>query len=414
MGGSDDHDGEAFSGWRVLAALTLANACGIGLLGAYGLFVEPIAAAFDASMASIGAGMAIFILTLTIVGPAAGPVADKGPVRWLMAAGVAVMLGGMLLLARGQSLAGLALGMAVASAGTAMYGPVPMNAVITHWFEERRGLALAIAALGPPVAGFVLPPLVAWGLTTWGWRGTLEAIGIVAFVLALPPILLWVVGDPSEVGQHPDGRAAPRVPSPATEEGPDGPTFATIVRERDFWLMALGFGFVFAAPVGTGLYIAPFMSEQGIELGRASFVLASMALFGGVGALLAGALADRFDPRHVLFTLLGAYVASLVAISLWPRFPVIAAASVGLGLGMGGAGPLPPLFIGRRFGADLVGRVMGWQAPIGLPLLLAAAPLAGLLRDSTGSYSAVFLGAAAGILVACGFLGWMRQAPPVA
>lgn len=407
-------DARAFSGWRVLAALTVANACGVGLLGAYGLFVEPIALEFGASMASIGAGMSIFILTLVLTGPAIGPVADRGPVRLMMSAGVAVMLAGLLLLARGGSLRGLAVGLAVASLGAAMYGPLPINATIARWFAARRGLALAVAGVGPPAAGFVLPPLLAWGLTAWGWRGTMQAMAVAAFAIALPAIALGVLRSPSEHGQHPDGRApdGDGHPQREGESAPEELSFAVAVRERDFWLMALGFGFVFAAPVGTGIYLAPFMSEHGIDLPRASLVLAAIAAFGGLGALLAGGLADRFDPRLVLFGLLASYVVCLVAIVVWPTLPVIAAASVGLGLGMGGAGPMPPLFIGRRFGADVVGRVMGWQGPIGLPFLLASAPVAGLLRDLTGDYAAVFLSAAGVILLACVLLGAMRQRPP--
>jgi predicted MFS family arabinose efflux permease len=58
----------------------------------------------------------------------------------------------------------------------------------SHWFERYRGLAVTIAASGNYVGGAVWPPLVNWGMQTYGWRPTHIAIGIlvaIAMMLAL-------------------------------------------------------------------------------------------------------------------------------------------------------------------------------------------------------------------------------------
>ena len=64
----------------------------------------------------------------------------------------------------------------------------PLMAEASHWFERYRGLAVAIAASGNYVGGTIWPPLVNWGIQTYGWRTTHIAIGIftaVAMALAL-------------------------------------------------------------------------------------------------------------------------------------------------------------------------------------------------------------------------------------
>src|SRR6185295_17566207 len=64
----------------------------------------------------------------------------------------------------------------------------PLMAEASHWFERYRGLAVAIAASGNYIGGTIWPPLVNWGIQTYGWRTTHIAIGIftaVAMALAL-------------------------------------------------------------------------------------------------------------------------------------------------------------------------------------------------------------------------------------
>jgi hypothetical protein len=87
------------TGWRVAIALGVVQACGMGLLGVYGMFVVPLAEEFDASMATVGAGMSIFLVMFALVGPAVGWAADKGAVRLLMLVGVVAMAFGLWLFA---------------------------------------------------------------------------------------------------------------------------------------------------------------------------------------------------------------------------------------------------------------------------------------------------------------------------
>ena len=50
---------------------------------------------------------------------------------------------------------------------------------ISHWFEKRRGIAVAIASCGNYLAGTIWPPLIQYFISTQGWRATQVGIGIV-------------------------------------------------------------------------------------------------------------------------------------------------------------------------------------------------------------------------------------------
>jgi hypothetical protein len=65
---------------------------------------------------------------------------------------------------------------------------------------------------------------------------------------------------------------------------------------------------------------------------------------------------------------------------------------------------------GRCFGRDAIGRVSGLHALLGLPFLLASAPLVGWLEVRTGSFATPFLGLAGVLLLAALVLACVR--PP--
>ncbi len=66
----------------------------------------------------------------------------------------------------------------------------PLLADISHWFEKRRGLAVAIVASGNYLAGTVWPPIVQHLIETFGWRHTHFIIGVVCLLTMLPLTLV--------------------------------------------------------------------------------------------------------------------------------------------------------------------------------------------------------------------------------
>lgn len=375
----------------------------------FGLLVEPIAAEFDASVTAIGAGMSIFVLSMAIATAFVGPFLDRGIVRPTMLAGIVAMVAGMTWAARGKSLSALALGLAVGSAGIAAYGPVPANVVLMNWFERRRGTAIAIAAAGPPLIGFVIPITTVWLIEQDGWRTALTVIAWGLGAIAFPVVATFIVARPGDVGQTIDGESAPPCPSAPAD---DPQSLGGLLRERDFWQLALGFGLFFAVPVGTGMFLVPLLLELGFSPWVAALGATASAGANLTGTLSAGAIADRFATRPVLLGVLATFVSALLVIALAPEALVVFAALLPLTFCIGAGQPLLPLIVGRRFGVEIVGRALGITGPVGLPFLLAAAPLGGLLRDLSGSYRTIFLGGAAVMLLSSLLLGTMRTERP--
>ena len=125
-----------------------------------------------------------------IVGPlfgfAAGWIVDRFGPRRLMMAGI-LMAGGALV------------GLGAVSAAWMFYffyffnalgyvcgGPLPSQVLLSRWFDRTRGKAMGIAYLGIGIGGAIVPLLANWLTDQFGWRGSLQALGVLIVLIAFP------------------------------------------------------------------------------------------------------------------------------------------------------------------------------------------------------------------------------------
>jgi hypothetical protein len=64
-------------------------------------------------------------------------------------------------------------------------------------------------ALGFSLSMAVHPPLAQWLSEQVGWRGAWLWLGVLTWLLLIPPIVLLVHNKPEDMGLQPDGAAAP-------------------------------------------------------------------------------------------------------------------------------------------------------------------------------------------------------------
>ncbi|TGR67579.1 MFS transporter, partial [Mesorhizobium sp. M2D.F.Ca.ET.223.01.1.1] len=67
----------------------------------------------------------------------------------------------------------VAQGILIGAGTSAIFGP--LIADISHWFNRRRGVAVATAAAGSYLAGTVWPTIITPVMTAEGWRFTYVA-----------------------------------------------------------------------------------------------------------------------------------------------------------------------------------------------------------------------------------------------
>ena len=125
-----------------------------------------------------------------VVGPlfgfAAGWIVDRFGPRRLMMAGI-LMAGGALIGLGATSLAGAFYFFYFFNAlGYVCGGPLPCQVLVSRWFDKTRGKVMGIAYLGIGVGGAIVPLLAAWMTAQVGWRMSLQLLGGLVVLIALP------------------------------------------------------------------------------------------------------------------------------------------------------------------------------------------------------------------------------------
>ena len=404
-----------FLGWRMVFAGFVAQFVYSSMsFSAFGVFVTPLEREFDTSRATLSSAFGLSLLAMGAFAPVLGRWIDRGSLRRIMLAGVVMASAGTCLLAWATALWQLGVIFCTLVAfGTALFGPLPSMALVANWFVRKRGIALGVTVAGATIGGAFAPVLAAFLIDEFGWRSALLALGLGALAIAAPVFALGVVGRPAEVGQGPDGDAAPW--GPASHAGASGRAYATaeLLRDRNFLLLALGMALIFTSPIVSMLHLVPFAEGLGFSRQEAAFVFTPVALCSLLGKLAFGAVSDRIDPRHALrfaVLLLGAGWLVLLA---GPGYRELLFAGALLGLGIGAVAPLYGVLVGRYFRREAFGQVMGLGGLLTLPIIAGANPAAGWLYDATGAYRSGFVLelaclAAAGLLVSALRL----EAPP--
>ena len=385
---------------RATATAFAALFCVVGL-SLYGLplYYDFMVRELGWSRLMVTSGNAISKL---VVGPlfgfAAGWIVDRFGPRRLMMAGI-VMAGGALV------------GLGAVSAAWTFYffyffnalgyvcgGPLPSQVLLSRWFDRTRGQAMGIAYLGIGVGGALVPLLAKAMNDAFGWRGSLQALGVLVIAIAFP--FAYFVREPG-VRSARLRSAEPSEAGQRAEVGADRAALRPILTTPAFYLLALGSMCSIAAVGGTNQHLKLYLSiDRAYSQGDAARIISLVLAVSIAGRLLMGWLADRMPRKHVmlLIYLLVAGAIPLLLLSPSPSLMLLFAAIFGLGLG--GEYLIIPLMAGELFGVATLGRVMGIVLTADGVAEATAPMLVGYLRDRTGSYNTGFI-----VLIAAALVG---------
>src|ERR1700710_310415 len=165
----------SYAGWKV----TLAAFVGVMVSFAamvpftFSLFLTPLQSTFGWKREAISRAFAITALTVAACSPTLGTLLDRLPPRRIILPCIIVFACGMASLSLlGGHIAqfyATYLLLGVVGNGTAQLGY--SRAVLT-WFEQRRGLALALVLAGSGTGSILLPILAQHIITAHGWRAS--------------------------------------------------------------------------------------------------------------------------------------------------------------------------------------------------------------------------------------------------
>lgn len=378
----------------VASAFTLMFV-GFGVAYAFAAFFKAFQAEFGAPRAHVSLVFSLCALLWFSFGVPGGLLADRFGPRGVCLAGVLCIAGGLAAAAHAPSLpvvyATYSIGIGV---GIGL-SYVPSVAAVQHWFVRNRVLAGGIAVSGIGAGNLLMPPLAAWWIDLWGWRGAYLGLMTLALVAAVPAALLL------------GGRAATR--AAAAGGSLPGMTLGRAMKSRLFWLM---YAVAFLICVGffvPMVHLVPYAQDVGLSETRGVMLVSLLGLGSLVGRFVMGPVAERLGHARSLVAI-GAGL-GLLFLVWWAAqsFWLLAAFAVCFGTLYGGYVALAPTLSMDLFGPKSLSAILGaLYTAAGLATLIGPT-FAGASFDAFGSYDVPILACAALSFAGAGLAAVMRK-----
>ena len=361
---------------------------------ALGFFIVPMGEELGISRLQFSVIPLFKLITIPIL-PFLGILVDrKNGARVLVAVGS--LLGGIALAA--TSLVeniwqfyityGVLYGLGTAAMGSQLVGP----SLISKWFVQKRGRAMAIGTMGISAGGVIIAPIAGLTISGMGWRAGWLALSIVTILAIVPAAILFIRRSPEDVDLLPDGEKSTRPMSPITYEREiTSWTLSQSLKSRAFWVFALVQALGICGLVPVLFHEIAYIQDKGFQTEYATMVAWTLALSALASKLPFGFLSEKMDVRKVLAlclipaglsTFLIIPAESLLALILWGAVH---------GFFMGGFPTIMGVALPTYFGRQHMGSIRGVISPIIIIVSSFSPLLGGILWNEESSYKSAFV-----------------------
>ncbi len=368
----------SYAWWRLVASVTLSTVGGIGMWCLV-VALPSVQQDLGVSRADISFAYTLNTLGFFVGGVVMGKLVDK---RGIVITAV-------------LSAIGLSVGFAVAPAATSL--PLfaaaqiligfsgaatfaPLVADVSHWFEKRRGMAVAIAASGNYLAGTIWPPIIEFLIRDHGWRTAYWMAAVICLLVMVP--LAFVLRRPPPLGHAADGSAGAAAHSPRS--------LGLSPNALQAVLIVAGIGCCVAMSMPQ-VHIVAYCADLGYGVARGAEMLSLMLGFGIISRIASGWIADRVGGIKTL--LLGSTLqcVALVFYLIDDSLNSLYVASAMFGLFQGGIVPSYAIIVREYFPPKEAGFRVGLAVSSTLVGMALGGWMGGMLFDMTGSYRAAFI-----------------------
>ena len=366
-----------YAWFRLGVSMLLSTIGGVGMWSVV-VVLPTVQAEFGVDRAGASFPFTLTMIGFGVGGAIMGRIADKVGIVAPVMIGASAIGAGYLLASQTNDIVSFAL---VYGRLIGLTGPAatfaPLMADISHWFEKRRGIAVALCASGNYIGGAIWPTVVEHFVREIGWRETHMWIGLFCLVTMVPLSLLLRGGGPV----HAHGSvvaSAPRLGlmglSPRLVMG----------------LLCVSGVSCCVAMSMPQVHIVAYCGDLGYGVARGAQMLSLMLGFGIVSRIASGLLADKVGGMWTLFIGATAQMTALSFYLLTDALVPLYVISALFGLFQGGIVPSYALIIRDVFPASEAGTRVGIVMMMTILGMALGGWLSGLIFDLTGSYHAAF------------------------
>lgn len=378
-----EQPGKFFYGWVVVFGGLALSLIMYGVVDAFGVVFKPIAEEFHWDRGMVSASSMINWISFGLGNLAFGTLTDRFGSRRVMIFGGIIFVIGTFLMSQIHSVWHLYLFFGVLVAVGRSAAGVPLTALVTRWFTKNQGLALALAQ-SQNVGAAVFAPLTVFFLAHYGWRGAY--IGLGAIGLLIIPLAFLMRDQPTTQATVSSATSS----TGGTSANHEGMTLREAMKTRAFWtlnLMVIGCCVCHSCIL---LHGVSHMTDVGLSATTAAHVVAVMAIFGMIGKVANGVLADKIGAK---WSMAGFLFLQAITIPLFihaHEVPTFYMWAVLFGTGFGGPMPVYAMLFREYFGIRHIGSILGvffMTAALGMG---SGSMMGGVLYNVFGSYAIPF------------------------
>jgi sugar phosphate permease len=378
-----------FYGWNIvlIMAITSSMTMALGTLN-FGLFIKPMGDELNIGRSYFGWAQTARQLVGGLSSPIMGTWVDKFGSRIILP--IATLVTGLGLILLGFNSSGIIMILIFGFIGvTSLGGPGALitTVPISKWFVNKRGKALAITSIGVPIGAMIFVPLTQYLIDFSGWRNTWVIFGFLAIIIIIPPALILLRRQPEDIGLLPDGKelsGKDYIDSEISWE------FSEAVRTQVFWKIVICLTVISMATGTIAIHRIPAFMDRGLDAQLIAWSTAFDAVCAGISTFTVGILVKKVGIR-ILGTISFLFLAfaSFITIYAYSFIEIFISMAI-FGLGIGGLMFIHSFIWADYFGRKNLGQIRGKVTPFILIFGGIGAPIAGYVRDFTGSYVTVW------------------------
>ncbi len=184
-----------------------------------------------------------------------------------------------------------------------------ISTLLSRWFNEKRGLALALASTGSGIGGVIMNPFIGKLVTTIGWRKTYFVVAVIIAVVLIPAILLLIKDFPSDKGVEPYGEKI----NGSFEKEEESGMYAFEARKTPmFWLFVPVCMIVSISCNCIMHHTVAYATDIGYDYTFAAGIASVLTAGLAIGKIIMGQLFDSMGSRKAGTISLSIYVLCLV------------------------------------------------------------------------------------------------------
>ena len=395
MGASGVFLNRVYYGYYLIAAAFVAQLVAIGAQNyVLSAFMNPMISELGWSRADFTLPRTIGQFVMAGVGFFIGALVDRHGPRRFMVSGLLLLGASIWACSQVESLAAWILLNGVAlTAGAALIGNLVVNVTLAKWFVERRGSAVAWAAMGVSFAGILITPGVTWAIDIVGWRDAWQFLALFC-VLLMVPVAAVMRRSPEDYGLHPDGRSDADIAAGrgqrAAADFSNSVTRGAALRTPTFYLLVLAFG-LYSMGIGVMLLQSlPYVVDAGFSRSTGAWMITVASIPALLTKPVWGYFIDRMATPQWLAalsaTLTGLAIAGIVLAQAQSSLAGLYLGFFAMGMGWGGMIPLQEVIWAGFFGRRYLGAVRGAAMPLALALAAAGPWGTSYYYDRVGNY----------------------------